>query len=180
MELHRISCKLYAEDPGAIGPGAAEYIPVFHRWIQGGELSGLLIDVADYGHVASGPGVMLIGHESDRSLDLSEGRPGFVYARKRDASGSVVDRVAQVIREASEGAARIEGETALEKDVHFGTRELRLVIADRLKAPNTDRTFAHLDGDLAAAITQVFPEARVRLVREGDERRPFTVRAHLT
>ena len=35
----------------------------------------------------TGPGIMLIGHEADRSLDFGEGRPGVVYQRKRDGRG---------------------------------------------------------------------------------------------
>jgi hypothetical protein len=175
MDLHRISAKLFIADASAISRAAGEYIPIFHRWIQGGELSGLPLDVADYGHVIDGPGVMLIGHEADRSLDLADGRPGFVYARKREAAGSVRERLAQVIGEAVEGARRLENEPALEGAVSFRTDELQISVKDRLNAPNTQATFDALSQDIGAAISDVLPGAAATLAQLGDDRRPFTV-----
>jgi hypothetical protein len=177
MGLQRIAAKLYVADPDAVGPTAAEYIPIFHRWIQSGELSGLPIDVADYGHVPDGPGVMLIGHEADRALDLSEGRPGFAYIRKRDAGGPLRERFAQVIAETVAGARRLEAEPALEGAVRFRTDELQVTVFDRLNAPNTPDTFDALAGDISAAVADVLPGAQVGLAQAGDERRPFRVQA---
>lgn len=175
MDPHRISAKLFVADADAIGKGAVEYIPIFHRWIQGGELSGLPLDVVDYGHVVDGPGVMLIGHEADRSLDFSDGRPGFVYARKREAEGALRERFAQAIAEAVEGAQRLEAEPALEGAVRFRTDELQFSIRDRLDAPNTSATLDALSEDIAAAVSDVLPGADVTLAQVGDERRPFMV-----
>ena len=175
MGIQRISAKLFVADPAAISAAAAEYIPIFHAWIQRGELSGLPLDVADYGHVPDGPGVMLIGHEADRALDLSDGRPGFLYARKRDASGALRERVAQAIGEAVSGARMLEEEPALQGAVRFRTDALRLVIADRLNAPNTEETFARLAGELTDAVGDAFPGAVASLAPAGDARRPFTV-----
>lgn len=172
MDIQRISCKIYAEDQSAIGDRVEQFIPVFHRWIQSGELSGLPIDVADYGHVPGGPGVMLIGHEADRAIDLGEGRPGFLYARKRDATGSLADRVAQVVGETVAGAARLEAEGLL----GFRRDELRIQIADRLNAPNSDATLDALAGEISKGMRAVSSTGPVELEREGDERRPFAVR----
>ena len=44
-------------------------IPIFHSWITGGAFNEMLLDVADYRHVPSGPGVVVIGHEADYSVD---------------------------------------------------------------------------------------------------------------
>ena len=67
-DLVRIGAKLYAGNPDVID--LAAYVPIFHGWIQCKILDGVPIDVADYAHVPDGPGVMLIGHEADRSIDL--------------------------------------------------------------------------------------------------------------
>ena len=69
-DIVRIGAKLYAENPGVIV--ADDFVPLFHGWIQGRGLDGTPIDVADYKHVPDGPGIMLIGHEADRSLDFGE------------------------------------------------------------------------------------------------------------
>ena len=63
-------------------------VPVFHEWIRVKKIPDeLLIDVADYAHVPQGPGVVLIGHQSDYYLDVADKRPGLLYSRKRGFEG---------------------------------------------------------------------------------------------
>jgi len=60
----------------------AEYIPVFHGWIQRQALpEHLLIDVHDYSHVPGGPGILLVAHEANISVDTT----GLTYTRKQPA-----------------------------------------------------------------------------------------------
>ena len=82
MISQRISVKFFVSEPDAVHLPA--FIPVFHRWIQDHAVEGLLIDVADYKHVPEGPGILLIGHEGDYSIDMAKGRPGLLYSRKRE------------------------------------------------------------------------------------------------
>jgi hypothetical protein len=173
MSFNRVSATLFVEDPAAIGPGAAEFIPVFHGWIQRQAVDGLPIDVADYGHVPEGPGVLLIGHAADRALDLSEGRPGFTYTTKRQQIPSAADHLALAIAGAVAGAALLEREPALEGAVRFRTGELRITILDRLNAPNTPETFDLLAPEIAAAVARVAPEATVETRQIGESDRPF-------
>ena len=63
MDLNKFGIKFFAQD--ADGFAILKLIPVYHRWIQQNALEDLLIDVADYSHVPSGPGVMLIAHEGN-------------------------------------------------------------------------------------------------------------------
>ena len=83
MEPHRIAVKLYLENPEGIDP--EELVPVFHRFIREDLVGGIPIDVARYGHVSDGPGIMIIGHQLDHALDLGDGRAGLSTTRKRDA-----------------------------------------------------------------------------------------------
>ncbi len=74
-ELHpvqHVKVKIFAREPVSID--LADAIPVFHSWIQDRVCEELLIDVADYRHVAAGPGVMLIAHEANYSLDNTDNR----------------------------------------------------------------------------------------------------------
>jgi hypothetical protein len=136
-DIVRISAKLYADNPEVLDP--ADVIPLFHGWIQRRTLDGVPIDVADYAHVPDGPGVMLIGHEADRALDLGEGRPGALYARKREGVGTLAERVAAAIAGADRVADDIEADP-LGSGVRFGRDEILLRISDRLRAPNDDAT----------------------------------------
>jgi len=83
--IQHVRVKVFARQPVSIDQGEA--IAVFHRWIQDRVCPEMLIDVADYRHVPNGPGVMLIGHEANYSLDSAKGRLGLLYSRKQ-AGGS--------------------------------------------------------------------------------------------
>ncbi|MBW1832016.1 MAG: hypothetical protein JRJ10_10020, partial [Deltaproteobacteria bacterium] len=72
MQATKFQVKLYAR-AGEIELG--KLIPVFHEWIRAKKITDeLLIDVADYAHVPQGPGVVLIGHQSDYYLDVADNR----------------------------------------------------------------------------------------------------------
>ncbi len=177
-DLDRIGAKLYADNPEVIDLPA--FVPIFHGWIQRRILDGTPIDVADYAHVPDGPGVMLIGHEADRSLDLGEGRPGVLYQRKRDAAGSLEQRFAASISAADGIADELEAEAAA-AGVSFGRDEILLRVTDRRRAPNDDTTLDALRPAIEAALAVVRPGrvAGVERVRE-DPGGPFSVRVLLT
>ncbi len=95
MDPHRIAVKLYLEDPQGLDP--EELVPVFHRFIREELVDGIPIDVARYAHVVDGPGVLIIGHRKDYSLDLADGRPGLAATWKRDPEGDLADRIATLV-----------------------------------------------------------------------------------
>lgn len=176
-DIVRISAKLYADNPEVIDLEA--YIPLFHGWIQRRTLDGVPIDVADYAHVPDGPGVMLIGHEADRSLDLGEGRPGAVYARKRDGVGTLPERFAAAIAAADRVAGDIEADP-LGAGVRFGRDEILLRVTDRLAAPNDDATLEALRPALEEALAAVRPGRAATLGRVTDDPKgPLTIRVLL-
>jgi hypothetical protein len=177
-EIARIGAKLYAEDPAAIDLEA--FIPLFHGWIQERSLDGLPIDVADYGHVPDGPGVMLIGDEADRALDLGEGRPGALYQRKRQDEGALEDRLAAAIEAADRLAADIEDDPAA-AGVRFGRDEILIRVNDRLNAPNDDATLEVLRPAIEVALARTRPGRAATIARvTEDPRGPFRARVALT
>lgn len=148
MEMHRLGIKFFAADPASIRLEA--FIPLFHGWIQRQAVPDhLLIDVHDYSHIQGGPGILLVAHEANFSLDMSGGRPGLFYYRKTPAALPLTLRHAL-------GTCRL-----LEKDagMQFKMDEMLLVANDRLEAPNDDATFTQFKSMLAAAIQEVFPGA---------------------
>lgn len=177
-DIVRIGAKLYADDPGALDLPAL--IPLFHGWIQDGRLDGLPIDVADYAHVPDGPGVMLIGHEADRSLDLGEGRPGALYQRKREPEGTLEDRFAAAIAAADELADGLEADPAA-GGLRFGRDEILLRVTDRLAAPNEDPTLDALRPAIEAALERVRPGRTASVERvEEDPKGTFRARVRLS
>jgi hypothetical protein len=177
-EIVRIGAKLYADNPEALDLPA--YIPLFHSWIQDGRLDGVSIDVADYGHVPDGSGVMLIGHEADRSLDLGEGRPGVLYQRKREGTGTLEDRLAAAIAAADALADDVEADPG-SQGIRFGRDEILLRVTDRLNAPNDHATLDALRPAIEAALARARPgrTATIERVLE-DPNGPFRARVRLS
>jgi hypothetical protein len=153
-------------------------VALFHRFIRDGRIpDDTLVDVADYGHVHHGPGVMLIGHAADHAIDQGEGRPGLLFSRKRGGSGDAEARLADAFRRTITAARLIEAEPGLE--IRFDPGELLLRLPDRLNDPNSDETLARIRPPLEAVLRRVYAARPVRLEREGDPREPFTLRIRI-
>ena len=168
MSLQRIFVRVPFADPG---PDPEDFVPVFHDWIRRRAVEGLLIDVTRYAHVHNGPGVILIGHEGDYSIDLAGGRRWLRYTLKRDEPGSPGELVARALRRL--GGAVAEAQAAPGAGIAHG--ELTIGIADRLCAPNTPATFGALAPEIAEAVQDVLGEAQLAAAAEADPRAPFTL-----
>src|ERR1700719_5295048 len=96
MQLQHVNVKLLVKSPDEVP--LEPLIPVFHSWIQGQVLEELLLDVADYRHVSAGPGVVLIGHQGNYSVDNTDNRLGVRYNRKAVLDGTNQDRLRQAGR----------------------------------------------------------------------------------
>ena len=163
MEVHRLGIKFFAADPSSIK--LEDFIPIFHGWIQKQNLTGhLLIDIHDYSHMHQGPGILLVAHEGNFSIDVSDGRPGLLYYRKTPTALSPVDHFTTIFKSALQ-ACRL-----LEKDarMRFNMDESLIIANDRLSAPNEERTFAELQPILASALKHVF-EKNFKLTRASDD-----------
>ena len=171
MEVHRLGVKVFASDPSSVRLDA--FIPIFHGWIQKQNLTGhLLIDVHDYSHAHYGPGILLVAHEGNFSIDMSDGRPGLMYYRKTPTALSAVEHLTTIFRSALQASRFLERDSR----VRFNTDEFMVIANDRLNAPNNDQTFAQLQPPLSAALKQVFEGAAFHLARTSmDAKERFTV-----
>ena len=157
--LGRFCVKFYASDPATLDLAVA--IPIFHRWIQSNRVDGLLIDVADYRHVPDGPGVVLVGHDADYSLDQMEGPLGLLYNRKREAEGSNVYRLRRAMQSALTACRALEQEPELAaKDFRFDGGRLRFIINDRLLSSNG---VVAVRGDLDTVLRELYPGQSPRI-----------------
>jgi hypothetical protein len=169
MNIQHINIKFYIENPESVNLG--DYSAVFNTWIQNHALEELLIDVADYLHVHNGPGLMLIGHEADYSLDNRAGRLGLLYNRKEQLEGTAQEKLAQAARAVLTAAQLLEKENGLQ----FNTQEVQVIINDRLLAPNTTETFASLESDLRAFFDKLYNGTKYTITHNTDPRERFTV-----
>ena len=169
MNVQHINIKFYLENPETVN--LADYALVFNTWIQRQRLEELLIDVADYLHVHNGPGIMLIGHEADYSLDNRAGRLGLLYNRKQQIEGTTQEKLAQAVRAALTAAQILETENGLK----FNGSEVQVIVNDRLLVPNTPETFTALEPDLKSFFGQLYSGAAYSLAHQDDPRERFTV-----
>ena len=166
MDAYRLHLKLYFEPEAEVDPSL--FIPIFHRWIRDRELDELLIDVADYIQVPSGPGVMLIAHEAHYSIDSTDGRPGLLYARKRPQSGPFDERLRQAWRRLLAAARALEREPTLEGRLQIPGDRLAFRIHDRLLAPNSRETFAAVEPQLRQVLHDLYRDTELTLEHEDD------------
>jgi len=132
----------------------------------------LLIDVHDYSHIHQGPGILLVAHEGNFSIDLSDGRSGLIYYRKTPTALTPVEHLATVFRSALQASRFLEKEAR----VRFNMDEFIVIANDRLNAPNCEQTFAELQPLLSAALKQVFEGAEFHFARASmDPKERFTV-----
>ncbi len=153
---YKIIVKLYAAaDPFK----PADFVPVFHRWIQDHALPGhLLIDVADYAHVPQGPGTLLVCSEANVHMDRSDGRLALAYVRKRPLADAMnIGQVfEQVFASALTAASLMERDPSLGGRLRFDTGEVVVRFNDRLLAPNTPEAVADFQPHVSAFAEKLF------------------------
>ena len=153
MDLYKIGVKIFVSNPQAVK--LREFIGVFHRWIQEQKVAGhQLIDVHDYSHVENGPGILLVAHEGNFSMDQEGGRLGLFYYRKRPLDGGFEADLKSVVQTALDACKLLESESAL-KGIKFKTDEILVVANDRLLAPNDAATRAKLEPLIAETLGNV-------------------------
>jgi hypothetical protein len=173
MQLQHVNVKLLVQNPKDVD--LEPLIPVFHSWIQDQANGELLLDVADYRHVEAGPGVVLIGHEGNYSVDNTDNRLGVRYNRKAMLDGSNQDRLEQAARAALSACQRLEVEPRLGGKLRFNGQEIEIFINDRLLAPNSDATREAVASDLRVFSRKLFRGGECSMSYDHDPRKLFAV-----
>jgi hypothetical protein len=174
MEAHKLQLKIFVTTDSAPALEVESFIPVFHRWIKEHVLGEPLVDVANYAHVPEGPGVVLIGHDSDYFMDQGGARLGLLHSRKR-VGPPPGERLNDLARRTLHAADLLEREAELGGKLRFATSELFFRINDRLAAPSTDETFASVRPELEQLAERLFA-GPFELTRQGGPKDLFTVR----
>lgn len=174
MELQHVNVKLLLKkDDEELD--LEPLIPVFHSWIQLQGWDELLLDVADYRHVFAGPGVILIGHEANYSVDNTGNRPGVRYNRKAALEGSNQDRLRQATIAALRACRRFESDPRLNSKFLFNGQDLEVSINDRLLAPNNPETREAVQSELLPLLQKLFAGGEYSISYENSPRNLFSV-----
>ena len=174
--MQHVNIKIFAETQDGIN--VADAIPVFHRWIQKRDLPELAIDVADYSHVPEGPGVLLIAHEANYSLDYGHDRLGLLYNRKAADSGDAQTQLRQAYEAAVMACDRLEQEPEFEGKLRFDRKRIEIVFNDRLLHPNTDESWNEVRPEAARFLDGLFGSGKYVLERQGEPRERLRATVH--
>jgi len=166
--MQHVNIKIFASTGQNVN--VADAIPVFHRWIQKRDLPELLIDVADYSHVPEGPGVLLIAHEANYSLDYARDQLGLLYNRKAMGSGDAQEQLRQAYDAALTACWRLEQEPEFKGALRFDSRHLEIVFNDRLLHPNTDESWRQVQPEAQRFFDGIFGPGKYSLRRAGEPR----------
>jgi hypothetical protein len=159
--MHKLTIKLFAAGD-TFAP--AEFVPVFHRWIQTQSFADhLLIDVADYAHVPAGPGSLIVASEANIHADRNDNRLGLLYVRKLPIAGAktFTETLSGVFGYALAAALKLEQDEALTGRLKFRTDEIAVGFNDRLLAPNSPETIAEYHPLVTSFFTEVFPGEKI-------------------
>ena len=132
MQLQHINAKIFVD--GELAVPLARFIEVFHGWVANQAMDEMLVDVADYRHVPDGPGVVMVGLESDWSIDQTGGRFGLRYNRKAPLAGTNDDRFGHSLRQAGKVCTLLEEQL---DGLQFSRTEFEFFVNDRAFAPHT-------------------------------------------
>ena len=157
MEVQHVCVKWFVSNPVRID--LTDYLQIFNEWIQNQVCEETLIDVADYRHVPNGPGVLLLGHEANYSMDQTGGRLGLLYNRK-----ATDGTVAQAIRSVIKAGLRLMEHPKQKGLLSFDEHELLLIGNDRLVTPNTDDSYASVAEHLGTVLVPFFDDAHLERV----------------
>jgi hypothetical protein len=172
MDLQKINIKFFIAEPSPVS--LEPLIGIFNAWIQAS--NGDYYDLADYSHVPAGPGLVLVAHDVNISIDNNDNRLGLLYNRKRPLAGDNDEKLAGAFTEALAYCRRIEEEPLLRGNIRFRGEEAIVTVNDRLSAPNNDETFTALRPEIEKIARRLFASADFVVEKEPDQRRRFAVR----
>lgn len=172
MNFQHLNVKLLLSSPEEVDLEAL--IPVFHVWIENQNGDELLIDVADYTHVPAGPGIVLIGHEGNYSVDNTDNRLGVRYNRKAPLDGDNQEKLAQAVRAALTACRRLESEPRMAGQLRFNGQDIEIFLNDRLIAPNNDATREAAAPEFQTFFEKLFRGKEYSISYGGEPRRVFS------
>lgn len=171
MDLQKLTVKFFTVAPDHVP--LTDFIEIFHGWIQ--TTDGIYHDVADYSHMQSGPGIVLIAQHANLHIDETGGRRGLLYCQKAALSGTNHEKLRTVLRAALEDCQRLERDPALKGRIKFSGDEVLISINDRLLAPNDAETYQNLKPDLERTAAELFRPVKPMMSHKQDARQRFAV-----
>lgn len=144
-------------------------VHVLHDWVARRALDDVLVDVADYRHVADGPGIVLVGAHANYSLTNQRGQVRFSCFRKRGRLHGE-SPVFDTLRYALRAAELLENELT-DAQLCFDTQRLELRALDRRMTSFGSFSLQRFGTRVTEDLTLVYGSVPV-LSELGDDARP--------
>ena len=149
-DLQRIDAKLLLDAPSA--PDIDSFLVIFDRWRQNEDHPSDWVDLADYAHMPSGPGILIAGKRDSFSINLNPPGPGLLTSVRSGLAGTLADRFREALRRARELAEAALAEPEFPKEFAVRPGAWEIYVNDRLRFPNTDESDRIVRPALAAAL----------------------------
>ena len=169
MIPNRLSVKLLIQNAEDVD--LKQFVPIFQRWIQQHTVEGMLIDVADYKHVPNGPGVILISHEGDYALSMTNGQPGVSYTYKQIAEDTLEGVLSTAFRRVTQAVNALADES-LNLDVD--TSSVQVTFVDRLNFPSGGDLLEDVSVSVQSAVDSFYGGGAFTVI-QTDPRLPLTL-----
>lgn len=148
--LQRIDIKLLLDAP--VQPDLKPFLSIFHRWRQCENHPSDWVDLADYAHMSTGPGVLIAGKRDTFAVNLNPPGPGLLTSVRSGLDGTLEDRFREAFRRARELNAAVLAEPEFPVDFRVRDEAWEVFVNDRLGFPNSDESDTVVRPSLAAAL----------------------------
>lgn len=158
-DLQRIDVKLLLDTPAQ--PDIDVFLVIFDRWRQRKDHPCDWVDLADYAHMPSGPGILIAGKRDRFSIDLNPPGPGLLTSTRAGLEGTLEDRMREAFRRARELNRNVLSEPEFPADFSVSADGWVIHINDRLAFPDSGASDALVRPALASALG-ADPDAIIR------------------
>jgi len=172
MDISRINVKVFMDQGADVA--TETWFEVFNTWIHEPD-NDVLVDVADYTHVENGPQTILVGHNANYALDTTDGRFGFLYARKRGLNGSLDASLKEAISCALKSCKRLSEDERLGGQVNFNGESIQIALNDRLGATNDAQTRDACISELNTILDKLYAGSGYKVTANEDARKTVTL-----
>ena len=171
MNVQKVTLKLFTDEPATVN--LTPFIAIFARWRLDKSHSAQWVDLADYAHLAKGPGIVLIGKQGNLAVDFSEPGAGILWSNKKELAGKIEDRILQVMNRSLTLASLLTSEPDYPETFKPRPGFWELSFNDRLEAPNENEVDVILRPHIEAVFDYLFGKDKYSLVRQVDPGRRY-------
>jgi hypothetical protein len=162
--LQRVDVKQLLDSPR--NPDLDPFLVIFNRWRKQTDHPSDWVDLADYAHMPSGPGILIAGKRDTFAVNLNPPGPGLLTSVRGGLEGSLADRFREAFRRAREFNAAVVAEPEFPREFQVINHAWEVFVNDRLRFPNTDQADRQVRPALAAALG-IAPELLTRHADPG-------------